>query len=651
MAEQQRSELPPQQPPGCKRLAVILSALAYVLLLGVPVWWRSTSLHRPPLPHGAIAAVADAAARPALLPLSLQLVLAVPPGAQLPDGLSEAALLRALRGAVELSVAVSVARQCGPAAAESCSGSDGDGGGACQLRRACPDLSGAPVPGGSGDVAGLRRLDEWLAQRAEPQAPGRYALFLLPQQQQEQQQQESQQQAAAGGVVVVGRHRHAWLSYDPAAAAAAPDRLLAAAGAAAARVLGCCFGLHASAAALAAAGALPVSPGGGALLSFSLLNAEPGAGPHFTWDFASFERDHLAPLAAALAPAVRLDAESQVLGYTPARTPGAWSAKHRAWVVRRSQLPFFVDSEWAVESGRAVLHPGGGGSPLAGGGGGGGDGGAAAADQLAAPPHVLHFVVYVPPADRAPLLLLGPRGAPRDSNSFWTPGWGGVLVLNPPAQQARGEDEPGGGAAPAARAPGQAVPLGDGELAHVAAVVAAQLQALLGVAPPDDGDDGDGSDDGGGGGGVPLRLPAGRAGFAAWQVDALLRQRAGADVAEAARVLGSLSRLVQELPNLEMPDLIGQQVSAALEHVAAARAAVAGGRYAAAGAAARAARRAAEAAFSHPAVLAQLNFPESHKLGVYMPLFLPAAVPLLQGVAGQAARYVTRRRRWAAAGA
>lgn len=44
------------------------------------------------------------------------------------------------------------------------------------------------------------------------------------------------------------------------------------------------------------------------------------------------------------------------------------------------------------------------------------------------------------------------------------------------------------------------------------------------------------------------------------QVDALLRQRSGFDVLEASRVLGGLSKLVLELPNLEMPDLIAQQV-------------------------------------------------------------------------------------------
>lgn len=209
-------------------------------------------------------------------------------------------------------------------------------------------------------------------------------------------------------------------------------------------------------------------------------------------------------------------------------------------------------------------------------------------------------------------------------------------------------------------------------------------------------------------------------------------------MAESSRVLGSLSKLVQELPNLEMPDLIGHQVrgilmayiirknlqhcclrnvstwlphclrsygsiflcrigftcshhshcsieppgylsvkmtvvtnncccsdlhlagsctahpfafqpfstqvSTALQDLESAWQHITAGEYLQAAAAAAAARSAAEAAFLHPAVLAQLNFPESHKLGVYMPLFLPISVPLVQGLVGQMSRYVPRRR-------
>lgn len=84
-------------------------------------------------------------------------------------------------------------------------------------------------------------------------------------------------------------------------------------------------------------------------------------------------------------------------------------------------------------------------------------------------------------------------------------------------------------------------------------------------------------------------------------------------------------------------------INSAWQHTAA-------GNYIAAAAAATSAHAAAEAAFSHPAVLAQLNFPESHKLGVYMPLFLPLCVPLIQGLMGQLVYYSKQRRRHRQAG-
>jgi hypothetical protein len=43
------------------------------------------------------------------------------------------------------------------------------------------------------------------------------------------------------------------------------------------------------------------------------------------------------------------------------------------------------------------------------------------------------------------------------------------------------------------------------------------------------------------------------------------RRRVGRDIAAASRVLGSLSRTVLALPNLEMPDVIGEQVRSFLQ--------------------------------------------------------------------------------------
>jgi len=93
------------------------------------------------------------------------------------------------------------------------------------------------------------------------------------------------------------------------------------------------------------------------------------------------------------------------------------------------------------------------------------------------------------------------------------------------------------------------------------------------------------------------------------------------------------------------------QVHQALSALQQAQQHIAAGAYQAAGAAAQQAHAAAEAAFLHPAVLAQLNFPESHKLGIYMPLFLPVSVPLMQGLATEGVRSLRRWRSYRAGAA
>jgi hypothetical protein len=461
-----------------------------------------------------------------------------------------------------------------------------------QLQEACQDLSAAPVGGGSLQQQ-QQQLDAWLLQQQRQQQqqpaglPGQYTLFVLP------DTSSGSSSSSGGSSVVVGRSRHAWLTYQPETALQQPNQLLDTAAAAAVRVLSCCFGLHSTAESLKAADSLPVSAAGHTQLSFSLLHADPlaprstsgdssgaaaAAAQHYTWDFDAFEQHHLEPIAASLSPVSHVSIESQVLHFTPARTPGSWSNKNNAYIVEQSQLPFFVDSEWAVESGRAVMQHDRDSSSTTGlsnkqqqltSGAAAPSAGSAAAGVLES--HVLHFLVCIPAADKSPLLLLGPKARLRDSNSFWIPSWGGVLVLNLANETAGGVDgsaaagnagcPDSAGEAEQQREPWQPLPLHQQHYQHIAAVVIAQLQALFGVAPGTTSTTTTSTAEPSSTQAVQLQqLPAGAAGFTQWQVDALLRQRAGADVQEAARVLGSLSRLVQQLPNLEMPDLIGQQV-------------------------------------------------------------------------------------------
>ena len=267
---------------------------------------------------------------------------------------------------------------------------------------------------------------------------------------------------------------------------------------------------------LTAAAQLPISPAGQMVLSFSLLNSDPKVGGVYDWDFSGFEERFLSPLIEVLAPVVQVAVESQVLLYTRAAVDGTWSREHKSYVVPHDQLPFFVDSEWPIESSGAVTRPKETGEtgvegyasanlqplyhqqqqqqPLQLQQGGGVRDPAAAAAVL---PHVLHFAVYIPPLDQQPLLLLERDGRPSITNSFWIASWGGLAVVNP-SVEAEAITSPLAAAAeppqPIAEAAGAAASseaartgllggrrLSGQEEQQVAGILVAQLHELLGL--------------------------------------------------------------------------------------------------------------------------------------------------------------------------
>ena len=331
----------------------------------------------------------------------------------------------------------------------------------------------------------------------------------------------------------------------------------------------------------------PVGADGSLRLEFALCNAAPARGHRFTWDFAAAEARFLAPMAAALAPMAALRVGSAVLLHT-ALGGGAvprWDAAAQAHTLPARALPLLVDPEWPLHA------PGG-----------------APAER------VLHMVALVPPHRLCPLQL--PGGAP----GFTSPGWGAVLVWNPPECGANETGAPVTG-------PAGARELSEAEMRTLMAHFAAQLRVLLGL-PATPG---------------PDAVPAARAAFAAWEADALARRAAEAHAAAAAESLAALGRVVRTLPSMPVSDVISRLAARALNGTAAAAQAAAAGAHAEAAAAAASAHAAAEGAFFHPSVLALLYFPSDHKLAVYLPLFLPVLLPLTLAAMREARHYRCRR--------
>lgn len=440
---------------------------------------------------------------------------------------------------------------------------------------------------------------------------------------------------------------------------------------------------------------LPISPSGSSTLAFSLCNAEPSEGV-YVWDFPAFQSQYLEPIVAALAPVAKLAIESHVLYYTPAKLVVEWSERHGAFVVPHSQLPFFMDAEWNIySSGLGIMRQNRShqaapvqdletqsDSP-----------GVTGVDPTLSPQHiasnVLQFVAYVPPAQQQPLKFESADGEVSDTDSYWVPSWGALMAghllsasnRTPCAAKAACTDEAthADSSVTGVSADAGIRRLDSYIMHHLASTAVAQLRRLLGLhdelqfadaalpylqaisqaesqrsaagRPSGTAAAARGEAAGSSGPGEPARkapvllhLPDRSAGFAAWEIDALLRKRAGSSLRTAAGTLGSLSQLARDLPNLEMPDFIGDQVRQSVEQLEKAIAHARSGDYSAFAHSTRAASAAAEAAFSHPSVLAQLNVPETHKLGVYMPFFFPAFLPIISGLITQLKRYLRRRK-------
>ncbi|KAL3681721.1 hypothetical protein R1sor_024677 [Riccia sorocarpa] len=441
------------------------------------------------------------------------------------------------------------------------------------------------------------------AKTNESEAGGLYTIILLHKSQFENAEsfntdaddatgtngQSNQHKAESGSRTVVGKYRHAWIIGDLDFSSFETEVVPRVS-----EVARTFLGGSRSASGRSKPRNLPLSADGEAILSFSLLNAEPEDWT-FDWDFEDLKRKFFQPVVDALKGVARLSLESQVLYYTPKAVKSQWDAAHNAHVVPVKQLPFFVNSnEWHLDSSTAAT----GRSKL------------------------LHLAVYVPGAKEYPLHFLHKNGKLSLTDGFTSPGWGGVVVYNP-----------------------KNVSLLDGDIhssAHritakdfesVAGVIVAQLRTLFGL-PPVLQDD-------------PQRgffiLSSARTGFAEWELDLLLRRRAVSDMAAAASTLTSLSSLVRNLPSMVIKDEIGEQVKSSLVAADAARDHAARGSYLHTAEAACEASSLAEEAFFHPSIMSVLYNPTEHHLAIYTPFFVPVLLHAVLAVIKEVSRY---RREW-----
>ncbi|KAF8814792.1 hypothetical protein BYT27DRAFT_7081680 [Phlegmacium glaucopus] len=296
-------------------------------------------------------------------------------------------------------------------------------------------------------------------------------------------------------------------------------------------------------------------------LAFSLLNEDAAAGNAVLgWNIRGAIKTHIQPILRRLSTLHNFTIESQVqfhapLAFTPVQT-------EQAFGITPEDLTVFVNSaEWTLSS-SSSNDP------------------------------VLHFILFIPSAERRPLDILKKDGGRSASNAFLLPQWGGIIIHNPPLSNVQSAD------------------LSPQDANLYFSSFSNQLLALLGVA----------------------KLPPGleRSNLDAlsdWQLDALLRRRTFENAQGSQDTLLSIVKLIDRIDSMPIGEDVRDDVQNALYSLTKMFDSSSKSLHQAFTYSAEALSLASRA-FFNPGMLALLYFPAEHKYAVYTPLFASAIIPL-----------------------
>lgn len=290
-------------------------------------------------------------------------------------------------------------------------------------------------------------------------------------------------------------------------------------------------------------------------LTFSLFT--PGSIPS-SWDVEEALQEYISPLLSAFSSISNFSIDTQVqlyASFSPSVQEPQVDESTGTRHIRREDLSAFINAaEWP-------LSPSIGAGPT------------------------INFVLYVPKAHPYPLRVAGNGGS-----SWLVPQWGGVSIINPTLVDAQNETI----------SPSH---LTKDDLRPAFAKFSSQLLSLLGV--PN----------------TPASLPL--------RLDTLTRIQAASLLLSASSTMGSLARLTLSLPNIPIPLTVANAVSRTLSHLENTCQDLRAGRFNGALAEARQAESEAERAFFEKSMVGQVYFPDEHKVAVYLPLLGPVGVPIV----------------------
>uniref|UniRef100_A0A8D0GH31 Phosphatidylinositol glycan anchor biosynthesis class S n=1 Tax=Sphenodon punctatus TaxID=8508 RepID=A0A8D0GH31_SPHPU len=310
-------------------------------------------------------------------------------------------------------------------------------------------------------------------------------------------------------------------------------------------------------------------------ITFSLLNPDPKA-HDVHWDIEGAVSHYVQPMLDTLGPVANFSVDSQILYYAALGVTPRFDSPTSSFILSAHSLPHVINPvEARLGSSAASLYP------------------------------VLNFLLYVPERSHSPLYIQDKDGAAVPTNAFHSPRWGGIMVYNVDSVAANKTLLP-------VRV--------DVDMVRVMEVFLTQLRLLFGISPvllPGDTE----------------RENPGDAGLADWELDRLLWARTIENVATVSSTLTSLAQLLDKISNIVIKDDVASEVYLAVASAQTAMRELASGHLGLAFHASKEAATSSERAFFDPSLLHLLYFPDDQKFAIYIPLFLPMAVPILLSLA------------------
>ncbi|KAM8834482.1 GPI transamidase component PIG-S isoform 2-T2 [Synchiropus picturatus] len=135
-------------------------------------------------------------------------------------------------------------------------------------------------------------------------------------------------------------------------------------------------------------------------ITFSLLNPDPKS-HRLHWDIEGAVQSYIQPMLSKLSPVANFSIDSQILYYAMLGVNPRFDSSHRKYTLSADSLAHVINPvEARLGSNAASSNP------------------------------VLNFLLYVPDAHHSPLHIRDHRKQEVPSNAFHSPRWGGIMVYN-----------------------------------------------------------------------------------------------------------------------------------------------------------------------------------------------------------------------------